>query len=216
MHSRLRRLAVTGIIAALLPFGIVATAASAATAKPAPTSSATSARSLEALVAQHKLIKVPLSALRHGTVFVSPGQLSARQAAGPAVAPNVAPTCVGLRCTGLDPVSQSNCSIGGYPVNGYTRTISGLGTIHLMYQGNCQANWGGADNASTNAWITAYTVVNGTLYEIAPYKLSPYNYGWTSMVDGQVSAAACIGFAGQVPSCVVQPGLPSEPPVWVS
>jgi hypothetical protein len=216
MHIGLRRLAVAGITAVILSCGLAATTASAATVKPAPVSSAISAKSLGALVADHKLIEVPLSELKHGTVLVSPGQVAAMHTARSVMSPDVAPTCMGFGCTGLDPVNQSNCSVGGYPVTGYTKTISGLGTIRLMYQNSCQANWGEADNASTSAWITAYAVVNGILYEIPPYNLSPYNYGWTSMVDGQVSAAACIGFAGQLPYCVVQSGLPSEPPVWVS
>ena len=151
-------------------------------------------------MAEHKLIRIPLSKLRHGTAFRPASQFrhARRTGAVPAVA--AAPSCVGFACTGVDPVNQSNCSVGGYPVSGYTKTISGLGTIRLMYQGSCQANWGEADGASTSAWITAYDVVGGFEYEIPPYNLSPYNYGWTSMVDGQVNAAACIGFARPDPA----------------
>jgi hypothetical protein len=223
MRRLIRPLIVAGIVAASLPGGLLSATANAATTRPAAPAVPAAAkaqtpslRTLNRLVAEHKLIRIPLSKLRHGTAFRPASQFrhARRPGAVPAVA--AAPTCVGFACTGVDPVNQSNCSVGGYPVSGYTKTISGLGTIRLMYQGSCQANWGEADGASTSAWITAYDVVGGFEYEIPPYNLSPYNYGWTSMVDGQVNAAACIGFAGQTPHCVVQPGLPSEPAVWVS
>jgi hypothetical protein len=232
MRRFIRPLIVVAALAATVPTGVLS--ASAATTHPAATRPATASaalvRKLNRLVAEHQAIRIPLSKLRHGTIYLPASRLRAarRAGAGPVRQPRgaraaaAAASCQNIGCFNLDPVSQSNCSAGGYPVSGFTQTYSGLGTLRLMYQNSCEANWAEADNASTSAWITVYSIVGNTYYQILPYNLAPYNYGWTSMVPGyNVNAAACIGFAGQTPHCMVQkstsaPALPSEPFVWVS
>ena len=111
------------------------------------------------------------------------------------------PTCTGKGCYNLDPVTQTNCSVYGYAVGGQTIT-SGYGTINLMYQQYCNANWAEADNLSAGVWIEVFNAEGEqVLYQ------PNYNWGYTSMVDGSVPAGVCIYNSGlQVGECGAQPG----------
>jgi hypothetical protein len=225
MRRFIRPLIVAAALAATVPTGVLS--ASAATTHPAATRPATASaalvRKLNRLVAEGKLIRIPVSKLPHKTEF-RPAEFrtAGRAGAGPArqshgAAAATAPSCQAAGCIFLDPVTQSNCSVGGGVVMAKSTSI---GTIRLMGNTSCESNWAEADGASASAWITAYSIVGDYLYEVAPYNLAPYNYGWSSMVDGlNVNAAACIGLSGQTPTCLVQtsnPGipLPKTPPYW--
>jgi len=126
--------------------------------------------------------------------------------------PTYAPSCVGEGCTYLDPVTQSNCSTNGSRVAGFTITKgaidANLGTINLMYQHNCQANWAEADNLAAGVWIEVFN----TEGEYVLYQPN-FNWGYTSMVNGQPSAGVCIYNAAlTVGYCRAQNGTY---PAWV-
>lgn len=120
-------------------------------------------------------------------------------------APAFSPTCQGKGCYNVDPVTQSNCSVDGYVVSGHTVTTSqdqGLGNINLMYQQYCNANWAEASSLSGGVYIEVFN----TEGEQVPYQPN-YNWGYTSMVDGSVSAGVCITDQYQNHSwCSAQPG----------
>ena len=117
-----------------------------------------------------------------------------------------AATCVGEKCYNVDPVSQSNCSHDGYavrvnlappgdPADYVTALNTPYGTLHLMYSPSCQANWAEVDNmtASQHAWmwVTDEQPDSHGRYEYVQYQPN-YSWGYTSMVDGQLLAAACV------------------------
>ena len=116
------------------------------------------------------------------------------------------PTCTGQGCYNLDPVTQSNCSHDGYtvavniappghPADYVTSLQTPYGTLHLMYSPSCHANWTEVDNmtASQHAWIWVDDKAPDSQgrYEYVQYQPN-YSWGYTSMVDGNLPAEACV------------------------
>ena len=152
-------------------------------------------------------------ARRHGQSV--PRRRSSRTGAAARGRPPLRGLPLGFACTGVDPVGpgRANCSVGGYPVSGYAKTISGLGTIRLMLPGQLPGQLAlvVADGASTSAWIAGLRRSRRARErDPRPTTSRPTTPAGHGIVDGQANAAAWCGFAGQTPRCVARPG-PARP-----
>lgn len=205
MTRRIIRTAAAALSALALTTGFAATATAAPVAATGET-----ARSIT-LTAQPgsgaSMFTVHKNATGGLTVTALNGAALTSAADAPHLArPQFSPTCVGSGCNGVDPVSQSNCSQGGYVVTGYSLSTSqdaGYGDINLMYQDYCKANWAEADHLAGGVWIEVYnTLGNQVLYQ------PNYNWGYTSMVNGNnINDGVCIYNAGRTNAyCIAQPG----------
>jgi Protein of unknown function (DUF2690) len=223
---RLRKAhALTGLAAAA---GTLLLAAPAAQASPAqvstvhasspPASTARTTTGAAARQSQRSVFEVQIARRRVARVLTISGPAVSVGASGritigggtaipaPAVGrPGAVRECSGSGCNGDDPVG-TGCATGGYPVSGYTIPNSkddNYGTINLMYQNTCAANWAEANDLAGGVYIQVYN----TQGKESHYQPN-YNWGYTNMVDGAgINAGTCIFNSARTTGyCLAQSG----------